>query len=62
MIHDYKDIPYHIIGKKAILNKQDFSAIKNYIERLEWDLYCATGRTFGTIPVELQKYKKTIDK
>lgn len=62
MKHHYKRIAYHAIGKKVILDSQNFDAMKDYIERLEWDLYCATGRTFGTIPAELQKYKKTIDK
>ena len=62
MKHHYKRIPYHAIGKKVILDSQDFDAMKDYIERLEWDLYCATGRIFGTIPAELQKYKKAIDK
>lgn len=62
MKHHYKSIPYHEIGKKVILDSKNFEAMKSYIEFLEWDLYCATGRTFGTIPKELKKYRKTIDK
>lgn len=62
MKYHYKRISYHRIGKKVILDSEDFEAMKNYVEYLEWDLYCATGRTFGTIHDELQKYKKPIDK
>lgn len=62
MKYHYKRVPYFIIGKKVIIDSRDFEAMKNYIERIEWDLYCATGRTFGTIHDELQKYKKPIDK
>ena len=60
MKYHYKRISYCSIGRKVILDSQDFEAMKNYIERLEWDLYCVTGRTFGTIHDELQKYKKAI--
>ena len=59
MRYHYKRLPYYNIGKKVIIDSGDFEAMKNYIEYLEWDLYCATGRTFGTIHDELQKYKKT---
>jgi hypothetical protein len=34
MKHHYKRIPYHIIGKKVILNEQDFDDMKSYIEFL----------------------------